>query len=91
MSDVIAIAEKAIAFLESLEGDESEQGLQAAQNLRSSLAKVVSDRDSALIELQYGLSWKGVLDWRWSKTTSEKLVTLCSEFSQAWLSSHKGT
>ena len=84
MKNPIGVAEQAIAFLESLEGDEKEQGLQAARNLRSALSKVAANREAALSELQYGLSGKGVLDWQWSGTTHAKLDALCSEYYQQW-------
>ena len=80
----IGVAEQAIAFLESLEGNEKEQGTQAARILRSALSKVSANREAALSELQYGLSGKGVLDWQWRASTYTKLDVLCSEYYQQW-------
>ena len=87
MKNPIAVAEQAIVFLESLEGAEKEQGVQAARNLRSALAKVAENHDGALSELQYGLSGKGVLDWQWSASTYARLDNFCSEYYRQWANS----
>ena len=79
MKDPIAVAKQIIDLLESLEDEEKDQGLLAARNLRDALSKVSEDRESALGELQYGLSAKGVLDWQWRPATYAKLDALCSE------------
>lgn len=91
MKNPIGVAEQAIAFLESLEGDEEEQGLQAARNLRSALSKVAANREAALSALQYGLSGKGVLDWQWSETTYATLDALCSEYYEQWANNRGAT
>ena len=89
MKDSIAVAKQAIAFLESLEGGEKDQGLLAARNLQSALSKVTDNPEAALTELQYGLSAKGVLDWQWQPVTYAKLAALCTEYYRQW-SSNRG-
>ena len=91
MDKAIAIAEQAIAFLESIEGAERTQGIRAAANLRDTLSKVAANREAALSELQYGLSGKAVLDWQWSTETFARLDVLCSEYYVQWAKGHAAT
>lgn len=84
MKDPVDVAETAIAFLESLEGKERKQGAEAARILRNATCKLKVDRGAALNELQYGLSYKGLLEWHWSDNTFEALKSLCTEFYNCW-------
>jgi hypothetical protein len=55
-----------IEYLSSLDGDERERGLLAAQNFQRTLSLLQSDLSNGLGQLRYDIGGKGVLDWVWS-------------------------
>ena len=84
MTDPAKIAEQAVAYLQSITGAEASDAKRAVNILRSSLDKVDTDRRTALDELQYGLSAKGILELQWEDKTYTELSRWCYRYYEAW-------
>ena len=65
---IATAVERFVSFLRSLDGDDHERGVMAAQNIEHTLGLVRSDFSAGVARLQTDIGGKGVLDWRWSDT-----------------------
>lgn len=70
---------KLIGFLRSLEDDDHERGLKAAQNIERTLAKFESGSEGAIQLLRYDIGGKGILDWIWSDEHQKQLEKFSDE------------
>jgi hypothetical protein len=77
--EVCATVRRLIEYLRSLEGDDHERGLLAAQNIERTLARFTSEPESGVRIFSYDVGGKGMLDWIWSDQHRAQLEKFTDE------------
>ena len=72
--------ERLVSCLRSLDGDDRDRGLEAAQIIGITLDRLRLDFSPAVASrLLYDIGGKGVQDWRWTDVHRKEIERLCAD------------